>query len=114
MRDFFKNSDADMEFVIDGKAVTVISTKKANELLRERGEVVYRKSIALCAESWTRGEHDCPDKTHTGVLICIEPIEEPDSLKKFAADLSEVIHEYFPYSKAVPLLERLKKLGEKK
>ena len=130
MSDFFKESDLDGHgtytpdvqedtsgirsrrpmISIDGP---MISIDKANRLLRERGmkvQCVFREN----EDSWY-ASNGCLDKTHTALLICIEPIEKDSAEKLIRHTLATIenghgiLNEEFEHFK-----DRAKKLLENK
>lgn len=89
MKTFFTELDCDYYLHMNDPAVRgtpcAISLDKANRLLSERGKVIY-KQPGWCGHSWQENLHDAGNRTHTALLINIEPIEQ-DSAEKVLRDL---------------------------
>lgn len=83
------------------------------ERILSDAEVVYRNNIGLCAESWTRGKHDCTEATHTARLLLIEPLKRESEEVKLLRELVSNWNKYFPGGYVNPEVEARREIHER-
>lgn len=121
--EFFKQSDADNPWA---KSKGWITIHKANRLLRERGKVVYGRvdgnrgwfdnpnDHGSLVTVFSHGGQDKPpeaiESTNLALLVCVEPIEKPDSAEKLLEDLIKRVS--CNHGELSELVNRAKKLLE--
>lgn len=86
-----------------------ISLDKANRLLRERGAPI--ECVKSSLGGWYGSTYGCMEKSHTALLICIEPIPQPDTAEKILKDfMSQVDMDFGMSSQWQSLVDRARKL----
>lgn len=128
---FFNPEDCDLTFhasasfglILEKKNTSTtthaISLDKANQLLKERGKVVYGQMFSTKSGSFTTSL--LPDKgdwpfshTHRALLINIEPLEAPDSLEKVTSDFLKMWDDKAREMNLAPIEKRFRTLLAKK
>lgn len=84
MKDFFTEADSGVG-TVGSSGDSYISIRKANALIRERSRVVYgwKHTKGMTFGEWLDSDSD----THQALIICIEPIEKPDSAESLLGEL---------------------------
>lgn len=101
--DFFTKED--LASTDSGRAV--LTVERANFLLRDRGVPV--ECVQLPSGGWYASTNGCMEKTHTGILIGMRPIEKdtPEIV------LREIVQRWNPeVADRDPLIVRAKKVLE--